>query len=41
MKIGGQRELIVPPSLGYGANAYQSIPANSVLVFLITAVSKK
>ena len=41
MKIGGQRELIVPPSLGYGATAHGSIPANSILVFTITAVSKK
>ena len=41
MKIGGQRELIVPPSLGYGSAAHGSIPANSVLVFTITAVSKK
>lgn len=41
MKIGGQRELIVPPSLGYGSAAHGSIPSNSVLVFTITAVSKK
>lgn len=41
MKIGGQREIIVPPSLGYGSTAYRSIPPNSVLVFVITAVSKK
>jgi peptidylprolyl isomerase len=41
MKIGGQREIIVPPSLGYGSAARGSIPANSILVFIITAVSKK
>jgi peptidylprolyl isomerase len=41
MKIGGQREIIVPPNLGYGATAHGSIPANSILVFIITAVSKK
>ena len=41
MKISGQREIIVPPSLGYGATAHGSIPANSILVFVITAVSKK
>jgi FKBP-type peptidyl-prolyl cis-trans isomerase len=41
MKVGGQREIIVPPSLGYGSTAHGSIPANSILVFVITAVSKK
>jgi peptidylprolyl isomerase len=41
MKIGGQRQLIVPPSLGYGSAQHGSIPANSILVFTITAVSKK
>jgi FKBP-type peptidyl-prolyl cis-trans isomerase FkpA len=33
MKVGGVRLLIVPPSVGYGANAQGSIPANSVLIF--------
>jgi len=41
MKIGGQRQLIIPPSLGYGSSQHGSIPANSILVFTITAVSKK
>jgi FKBP-type peptidyl-prolyl cis-trans isomerase FkpA len=39
MKVGGIRRIVVPPSLGYGSQAQQGIPANSTLVFEIALIS--
>jgi peptidylprolyl isomerase len=37
MKQGGRRELIIPPSLAYGAGG-QGIPANDTLVFVVDLI---
>ena len=36
MKVGGRRQVIVPPGLGYGSQGTAAIPSNSILVFDVT-----
>ncbi len=40
MRVGGRRELIIPPSLAYGKSGSGStIPANATLVFVVDLLS--
>lgn len=41
MRVGGQRQLIIPPSLGYGSRGNPPIPGNAILVFTVTVVSAR
>lgn len=39
VRVGGRRQLIIPPSLGYGPYDYGPIPGNSILVFNVEVVA--
>jgi peptidylprolyl isomerase len=41
MKVGGRRELIVPPGLAYGSEGSPPIGPNATLIFVIDLVAAK
>lgn len=41
MRVGGRRQLIIPPHLGYGAEGDGPIPPDAVLIFDVTLVDAK
>lgn len=41
MRVGGRRQLVIPPHLGYGAEGDRNIPPDAVLVFDVTVVGAR
>jgi peptidylprolyl isomerase len=41
MRVGGRRELIIPPSLAYGSASQNGIPGNDTLVFVVDLLKIK
>lgn len=41
MRVGGRRQLVIPPALAYGNQPPPGIPSNAVLVFEVEVVSAR
>ncbi len=41
MRVGGKRQLVVPPELGYGPDRKGNIPGDATLVFVVEMISAK
>lgn len=35
MEVGGRRELVVPPGLGYGGSRQKAVPSNATAIFVV------